>query len=154
MVNRRRSETAGSRKTSKRHRWLAWTAGAAIVIVMGVFGLYRYYLNPQNFLLTPKILHHNETSGNPAFSHRITFLLMGSSLATVNHQVITNRKVRDRSDTIILVSLNPHTHIIDNFLELEHAKIRVIVHRNMKGVLNHLHHLVNSPEIGCLCDLG
>ncbi len=112
MVNRRRSETAGSRKTSKRHRWLAWTAGAAIVIVMGVFGLYRYYLNPQNFLLTPKILHHNETSGNPAFSHRITFLLMGSSLATVNHQVITNRKVRDRSDTIILVSLNPHTHTI------------------------------------------
>ena len=111
MVHQRR-KASGSQKIPRRRRWLAWIAGGALLIAIGTFGLYRYYLNPQNFLLTPSILHHNETSSNPSFGHRITFLSMGSSLATINHQVITNDKVRDRADTIILVSINPHTHAI------------------------------------------
>lgn len=86
---------------------MAWIMGILIVLAAGGYAVYRYYANPKHLLLTPKVVHYNQANGSPAFDHRITFLLMGNSLATVNHHVIRNGKVRDRSDTIILVSFNP-----------------------------------------------
>lgn len=108
MVSMKRSDL--TKKTRrKRGRFLAWFLGIILILGMAGYGVYQYYANPKNLLLTPKVIHYNQASGNPAFDHRITFLLMGSSLATVNNQVIKNGRVRDRADTIILVSFDPQT---------------------------------------------
>lgn len=109
MVSMNRSDSTKRARQKKRGRVLTWITGVLLVLIVGGYGLYRYYANPRNLLLTRKVIHHNQALGNPAFIHRVTFLLMGSSLATVNNRVITNRKVRDRADTIILVSFNPQT---------------------------------------------
>ncbi|MCL4493739.1 MAG: LCP family protein [Firmicutes bacterium] len=108
MVSQRRADA--TRKTQRKTgKVLAWIIAILVVLAAGGYAIYRYYANPKNLLLTPKVVHYNQASGNPAFDHRITFLLMGNSLATVNNHVIKNGKVRDRSDTIILVSFDPKT---------------------------------------------
>ncbi len=108
MVSHSRSETTKkTRRTSR--KVFAWVMGILVALAAGGYAAYRYYANPKNLLLTPKVIHYNQANGNPAFDHRITFLLMGNSLATVNNHVIHNGKVRDRSDTIILVSFDPKT---------------------------------------------
>ncbi len=109
MVHRRRRDIP---RPKHRHRWLYWALGGIIMLGAASVGAYRYYANPQDVLLPSRVVKYNQATGNPAFDHRITFLLMGSSLATINHQVITNGKVQDRADTIIVVSLNPQTKAV------------------------------------------
>ncbi len=53
--------------------------------------------------------HKVEAKNPPAFRHRITILLLGNALAIINNHDVTNPYVRDRTDTMMLVSINPET---------------------------------------------
>ncbi|MHB1610667.1 MAG: LCP family protein [Sulfobacillus sp.] len=95
------------RPRTKRLRWAIWTMGIVVIIVGVGYGLKSYYSNLANVFPT-NALNSQTVAFN--FQHRITILLMGSSLETsASNKIQKSRHVRDRSDTLILVSINPQT---------------------------------------------
>lgn len=100
---------------SRRRKWrprrtvrvLAWVVGILVVIAVAGFGAKSYYANLSDTFNTMSL---NRQFKNFNFHHRITILLLGSSLETsaANH-VITSSAARNRTDTLILVSINPRT---------------------------------------------
>lgn len=96
------------RTPKKRFRVLYWIVGILVVLAGAAYGVKAYYSNLSNVFPT---ISRKTVPGSPYnFSHRITILLMGSSLETsANNTVQTSRKVKDRSDTLILVSIDPKT---------------------------------------------
>lgn len=92
----------------KRFRILYWIIGILVVLAGAAYGVKAYYSNLSNVF--PTHLPKTVSGSTFNFSHRITILLMGSSLETsANNTVQTSRNVRDRSDTLILVSIDPKT---------------------------------------------
>lgn len=92
----------------RKRRW-PWLLGIPVVLIGGAYAAYRYYANPQQTLITPKVAAYNKTHGAAGFSHRITILLLGSSLETAGNTVLKGKHVQNRADTIILVTLDPKT---------------------------------------------
>lgn len=83
---------------------LGWIGALGIMVAGAAYGLGAYYGNLSHVFATTR---HNDG----LFQHRITLLLLGSSLETSAHnRVLTGRNVQNRSDTLILVSINPKTH--------------------------------------------
>ncbi|MCL5116935.1 MAG: LCP family protein [Firmicutes bacterium] len=93
-------------KRKKSRRWIGVLVAIIVVLGGGAYGYQRYLSNLNNvFSSTVKA-----AGTNALFQHRITILLMGSSLETSSsNQVLTGKKVRNRSDTLILVSIDPKT---------------------------------------------
>jgi LCP family protein required for cell wall assembly len=67
------------------------------------YGIYRF--TRLSALASSRVEAHNP----PAFRHRITILLLGNALAIINGKDATNPYVRDRTDTMMLVSVDPRT---------------------------------------------
>ena len=90
-------------------RWLIGIAGVIAVLGGVAYGVNAYYANLKDTFNTAPINHH--FSSHFQFNHRITILLMGSSLVTnAQNQVVMSRTAQDRTDTLMLVSINPATH--------------------------------------------
>ncbi len=91
----------------RRLRWGRLLGILAAVIVVGggiaAYLLYRSVL--PTAVVTARVLKKNP----PAFQNRITILLLGNALSIINNKDQTNPYVRDRTDTMMLVSVNPKT---------------------------------------------
>jgi len=100
-----------SRRFTRRHRparWLAVLAAAVLVLGGGAYIAKSYFSNLNNTFAVTKV---NQRYHKFQFQHRITILLLGSSLQTAaNHTLITAKNARNRTDTMILVSIDPKTH--------------------------------------------
>jgi LCP family protein required for cell wall assembly len=82
-------------------RRIWWVIALLVVLVGGYLG-YR--------TLTPEGAFGSRIDRNPpAFRHRITVLLLGNALAIIDNKDQTNPYVRDRTDTMMLISINPRT---------------------------------------------
>lgn len=102
---RRRTEQKRRRRA---RTWLLAGAGAIAVLGTAAFGANAYYNNLKDTFNTAPVNKHFSSF---QFKHRITILLMGSSLVTNgNNQVVMSRHAQDRTDTMMLVSINPTTH--------------------------------------------
>ncbi|AEJ39451.1 cell envelope-related transcriptional attenuator [Sulfobacillus acidophilus TPY] len=78
---------------------------AAFVVIGAGVGYYLYrQVSPH--AVTDTVLANNP----PAFRNRITILLLGNALSIINGKDQTNPYVRDRTDTMMLVSINPQTY--------------------------------------------
>lgn len=92
----------------RRFRWgrfLALVAGALLVVAAPTaYWLYR--------AVSPGAVSNTTiVQNNPGpFKHRITILLLGNALSIINNKDVTNPYVRDRTDTMMLVSVNPVTY--------------------------------------------
>lgn len=87
-------------------RALTWLGVVIAALVAAGLGAKAYYSNIAA-ILPPT---HNSKQF-PGFNHRVTILLMGSSLETsATGQIQTGKHVQDRTDTMMLVSINPSTH--------------------------------------------
>lgn len=78
---------------------------AALVVIGAGVGFYLYRsVSPH--AVTVNVLKKNP----PAFHNRITILLLGNALSIINNKDQTNPYVRDRTDTMMLISVNPTTY--------------------------------------------
>lgn len=91
----------------RRFRWGRFLALlAAIVVIGGGIAAYLGYRAIQPAAVeTSRVLKKNP----PGFQNRITILLLGNALSIINNKDQTNPYVRDRTDTMMLVSVNPKT---------------------------------------------
>lgn len=106
-----RVERSQKKKRTNKGGKRKWFRALAIspFLIGGIgYGAYAY-LNINHTLATPNVTQQNSKYHAFAFNHRITILLMGSSLVTQNHHIVKSGTVRDRADTIMLVSINPKT---------------------------------------------
>jgi LCP family protein required for cell wall assembly len=97
-----------------RRRWaraLLWTGVILAVVVGAGVAAQAYYGNLANTFSSSRVTRINRQLHTYQFRHRITILLMGSSLETSasNHD-ITAKNARNRTDTMMLVSIDPATH--------------------------------------------
>jgi LCP family protein required for cell wall assembly len=96
-------------RAARRRSWriALWVAGIVVVIAGAAFLAKAYVGNLDNLFPRRHLAAINRRTG---FQHRITILLLGSSLETSasNHD-ITSPNARNRTDTMILVSLDPKT---------------------------------------------
>jgi LCP family protein required for cell wall assembly len=89
-------------------RLIAIVAGA-LVLLGGSALAVKNYLGNLGSVLPSKPIAPVTTPYQ--FTHRVTVLLMGSSLQTsASNHVITAKNARNRTDTMILVSIDPATH--------------------------------------------
>ncbi len=100
------------RTSSQKRRIWPYFLGGAILIAGGLGGAayWAFVHNPVHALATTHVSSHNAHYTAYHFTHRVTFLLLGSSLETSkNQQDIKAKNARNRTDTMILVSINPAT---------------------------------------------
>lgn len=89
-------------------RRVRWGRLIAIVLVLAVvIGGYEVYqsVQPANAFRAAVV-----KKNPPAFRHRVTILLLGNALSIINGKDQTNPYVRDRTDTMMLVSFDPKTY--------------------------------------------
>ncbi len=95
----------------KRKLWPYFLGGT--VLIGGGLGGAAYWTfvhNPVHALATTHVSSHNAHYTSYHFTHRVTFLLLGSSLETgKNQRDIKAKNARNRTDTMMLVSINPAT---------------------------------------------
>lgn len=87
-------------------RWGRWGVVilAVLVVVSGGVGLYLYRS------VSPRAVGVTALKNNPPkYRHRMTILLLGNALSIINNKDHTNPYVRDRTDTMMLISVNPNT---------------------------------------------
>ncbi len=97
-------------KSRKRRKIWPYLAATGLVGVAGLGVAYaKFVQNPVHALATPPVSSHNSRYRAYPFTHRVTFLLLGSSLETANHHDIKSKTARNRTDTMMLVSINPAT---------------------------------------------
>ncbi|MDA8200212.1 MAG: LCP family protein [Thermaerobacter sp.] len=101
----------GQKRTVRRRfrpgRMLAVLAG--LLVLGGSIVAAKTFLEPLGAFGTPT-KNASPQYHQFAFRHRITILLMGSSLQTAaNGTLITNKNARNRTDTMILLSIDPTT---------------------------------------------
>jgi LCP family protein required for cell wall assembly len=87
----------------KRRLWPFIVGGVLVLLAAG--GLYVRHLLSFQAAFSPKVAHTNP----PAFRNRVTILLLGNALAIINNRDVTNPYVRDRTDTMMLISIDPKT---------------------------------------------
>lgn len=89
-------------------RKLRWGRVVALVLgilVLGAGGAGWWYLHSAAVAETVKV------KANPGpFHNQVTILLLGNALSIINNQDVTNPYVRDRTDTMMVVSFNLKTH--------------------------------------------
>jgi LCP family protein required for cell wall assembly len=113
------------KKPRHRHIW-AWLLSGILAVGAGG-GAWAYQsLNPTTALATPrvKVLNHRYTIKN----HHITVLLLGNALSIINNHDVTNPYVRDRTDAMMLISLDTETgsvHVLsiprDSLVDIPHV---------------------------------
>ncbi len=87
-------------------RWKRVVLSVGALVVIAAAGT-AVYLTRQ---VSPQAIAIPAAKENPpAFRHRITILLLGNALSIINNQDDTNPYVRDRTDTMMLISVNPST---------------------------------------------
>jgi LCP family protein required for cell wall assembly len=95
------------RRRVRKLRWgrlIAVVAGALVLSAAGF--AYSYYRSARQLVLHSANVQQNP----PAFKGRVTILLLGNALSIINNQDQTNPYVRDRTDTMMLVSIDPKTY--------------------------------------------
>ena len=99
---------------NRRRRWiraLIWTGAVLAVITGAGLAAKAYYGNLANTFSSSRVTRINRQLHTYQFRHRITILLMGSSLETsASHHDITAKNARNRTDTMMLISIDPTTH--------------------------------------------
>ncbi len=100
----------GQKRTVRRR----FRPGRMLAVLAAILVLGASALAAKNYLTNLSALGAPPQNTSPeyqvAFRHRITILLMGSSLQTgANGQLITNKNARNRTDTMILLSIDPLT---------------------------------------------
>lgn len=92
------------RETKRTIRWGRLAAlGLGVALLVAGYGAYRFTR------LSALVSRRVEAQNPPAFRHRITILLLGNALAIINNKDQTDPYVRDRTDTMMLVSVDPTT---------------------------------------------
>jgi LCP family protein required for cell wall assembly len=86
-----------------------WIVGAAFVLAIVVAG----YLGYRAITPAGAFGQAVEKRNPPAFRHLVTILLLGNALAIIDNRDQTNPYVRDRTDTMMLISVNPETDQAD-----------------------------------------
>ncbi|MBX5466201.1 MAG: LCP family protein [Firmicutes bacterium] len=89
----------------RRWGWVRWAAAALGALVVSGAGVGYWYLHSAAVAETVKV----HTNPGP-FHNAVTILLLGNALSIINNQDVTNPYVRDRTDTMMLVSYNLKTH--------------------------------------------
>ncbi|PSR27818.1 MAG: LytR family transcriptional regulator [Sulfobacillus thermosulfidooxidans] len=99
------------RRKSRKHRKIwPYLVGIGVLGVAASAIVYGMFIEqPAHALATAHVSSKNAHYTAYPFTHRVTFLLLGSSLETANHHDITAKDARNRTDTMILVSINPAT---------------------------------------------
>lgn len=87
----------------KRRLWPYITGGVLALLLAGGFYV-RHLVSFQG-----AFAHKVAVTNPPAFRHRVTILLLGNALAILNNKDDTNPYVRDRTDTMMLISIDPKT---------------------------------------------
>lgn len=101
----------GQKRTVRRR----FRPGRMLAVLAAVLVLGASALAVKNYLFGLHALGNPSKNSSPqyhefAFQHRITVLLMGSSLQTgANGKLITAKNARNRTDTMILLSIDPTT---------------------------------------------
>lgn len=88
-----------------RKRWFGLALG--LVLAASAWAGYRWFINPAHALETSRVQQLNQSFGVTAFRHRVTLLFLGSSLETAGSQDLTAKGIRNRADTLMVVSLDP-----------------------------------------------
>jgi LCP family protein required for cell wall assembly len=88
------------------HRRVRWGRLLLVVAVLVVGGgaYWAYHLFSYQGAFAARV-----AKNPPAFRHRITILLLGNALSIIDNKDQTNPYVRDRTDTMMLVTINPRT---------------------------------------------
>ncbi|OLZ08366.1 LCP family protein [Sulfobacillus thermosulfidooxidans] len=109
MHNRLPDELPTRRKSKGpkrgRKKWMAWVAGLGVVGALAVGTWWK--LDPTHALNTSRVsaLNKNFALGQ----QRVTILLLGNALSIINGKDVTNPYVRDRTDAMMLVSVDTKT---------------------------------------------
>ena len=126
---------SGVRKVRRRVRWGRLLTIIGILVVAGGALWVHHALSYQGAFASQV-----EKKNPPAFRHRITILLLGNALSIINGQDQTNPYVRDRTDTMMLVSINPRTDQVsvlsiprDSQVEIPHVGLTKINEANYFG---------------------
>jgi LCP family protein required for cell wall assembly len=115
-------------------RWgLIIVAGIILLLAGAAYAGYRS--------LAPATVFRHAAAHNPvAFRHRVTILLLGNALAIIGNQDDKNPYVRDRTDTMMLVSINPNTDQMgvlsiprDSLVDIPHVGLTKINEANYFG---------------------
>jgi LCP family protein required for cell wall assembly len=121
----------------RRIRWgrLVAALAASTVVIGGAAGYYLYRQVSLNSVAAVSLKNNP-----PAFRHRITILLLGNALSIINGKDQTNPYVRDRTDTMMLVSVDPKTHQAsvlsiprDSLVDIPHVGLTKINEANYFG---------------------
>jgi LCP family protein required for cell wall assembly len=102
-INRPQSRLSDPAPSHPRRRW-PWVLAGLLALLAGAAVYVGHLLSYQGAFAT-RVNRVNP----PAFRHRITILLLGNALSIIDNRDVTNPYVRDRTDTMILVSINPVT---------------------------------------------
>lgn len=92
----------------KKHRKWGWIVGLGTLGVLGAVAVGAYWkLDPSRALTTPRV-----SSLNKAYTlgqQRVTILMLGNALSIINGKDVKNPKVRDRTDAMMLMSIDTKT---------------------------------------------
>ncbi|MCY0906805.1 MAG: LCP family protein [Sulfobacillus thermotolerans] len=100
----KRQQTKSKKKRSKWRWWLPLgTLGLLGALAAGAW----WKLDPAHALTTPRVSSLNKSYA--LGQQRVTILLLGNALSIINGKDVTNPKVRDRTDAMLLVSVDTKT---------------------------------------------